>query len=378
MKVFALGFIALVVLIAAGLAVTYAVTAPEPPDQGSSSARWLEPGPFAVGERDFTFVDNSRPTKSNNDYPGASSRTLAATIWFPEAAAGPHPLIVYSHGFMSTRSGGDYITRALASHGYVVVSADFPLTNFSAPGGPDVSDVDQQPGDVAFLLDSIQDLGADKPFDGNIDSERIGAVGLSLGGLTTTLATFHPRLRDPRIRAAVSIAGPASMFTARFFDTTATPFLMIAGTTDAIVDYTANAAIVPARARTGALLSIAGGAHTSFASLAEPGMRLFDNPDSVGCGGLIENLDRRSDENPFAGLGGADDGVVFAADAPPPCSGGPLPPAIHPGRQQMITVVAVRSFFESVFAEQMETRQAATMQLRQHLGHDFPEASFAM
>ena len=44
----------------------------------------------------------------------------------------------------------------------------------------------------------------------------------------------------------------------------------------------------------------------------------------------------------------------------------------------MITVVAVRSFFESVFAEQMETRQAATMQLRQHLGDDFPEASFVM
>ena len=377
MKVFALGFIAFILLLVAGLAVTYVATGPEPPDQASSSARWLEPGPFSVGERDITFVDHSRPTKANNDYPGASSRVLNTTIWFPEAAAGRHPLIIYSHGFMSTRSGGEYIAQALASHGYVVASADFPLTNFAAPGGPNVSDVDQQPGDVTFLIDSIQDLGADKPFDGNIDAQRIGAVGLSLGGLTTTLVTFHPQLRDARIRAAVSIAGPASMFTARFFETTKTPLLMIAGTADAIVDYGANAAIIPSRATNGALLSIEGGAHTSFASLAEPAMRFFHNPDSLGCGALTENLDQRSEENPFAGLGGADDGVVFV-DTPPLCSLEPLPPAIHPGRQHMITVLAVRSFFESVFAEQAEARDAARMQLRQYLGNDFPEASFEM
>lgn len=378
MKVFALGFATLTVLLGLGLVLTYVITAPEPPDPESSSARWLAPGPHAVGERDFAFVDNSRPTKPNNEYPGASSRTLNTTIWFPEGVAGDHPLIIYSHGFMSTRTGGKYLARGLASHGYVVASADYPLTNFAAPGGPDVSDVDQQPGDVTFLISSILALNDEKPFAGQIDPQRIGAMGLSLGGLTTTLATFHPRMRDPRIGAAVSIAGPASMFTTRFFDTTATPLLMIAGTADAIVDYAANAAIIPDRAAHAALLSIEGGSHTAFASLAEPWMRLFDNPDSLGCYALTENLGQASGENPFAGLGGADEGVVFDGDAPPPCSVLPLSESIHPGRQHMMTLVAVRSFFESVFAEGAEDRDVARTQLTQHISADFPEASFAM
>lgn len=84
MKVLALGFAALIILLGLGLAVTYVITAPEPPDPESSSARWLTPGPYAVGEKDFAFVDNSRPTKPNNEYPGASSRTLNTTIWFPD------------------------------------------------------------------------------------------------------------------------------------------------------------------------------------------------------------------------------------------------------------------------------------------------------
>ena len=51
----------------------------------------------------------------------------------------------------------------------------------------------------------------ERPFAGGIDRDRIGAMGLSLGGLTTTLVAFHPTLGDPRIRAAVSIAGPSAM-----------------------------------------------------------------------------------------------------------------------------------------------------------------------
>ena len=108
---------------------------------------------------------------------------------------------------MSTRSEAERNAEHLASHGYVVIAADYPLSNFRAPGGPIVTDAVNQPGDVSFLIDTVTGWSADqRPFRGEIDPERIGAAGLSLGGFTTTVATFHPTRRDPRISAAVSIA----------------------------------------------------------------------------------------------------------------------------------------------------------------------------
>src|ERR1700730_15384411 len=40
-------------------------------------------GPFAVGVRDFTFVDHSRPTKAHNGQPALPSRTLQTRVWYP-------------------------------------------------------------------------------------------------------------------------------------------------------------------------------------------------------------------------------------------------------------------------------------------------------
>ena len=377
LKIIGIGLCAIAVALIVGLTAAYVATAPRPPPPDSASAVWLEPGPYTATQVDLTLVDTTRPTKANGEYPGAASRTLETTLWYPEAAAGNHPLVIYSHGFMSNRGGGSYLAQALASHGYIVASADYPLTSFSAPGGPEVTDVDQQPGDVSFLIDSILALqGTDKPFSGGIDPERIGLMGLSLGGLTTTLATFHPTMRDPRVSAAVSIAGPAAMFSNRFFATVQTPFLMIAGTADAIVDYQANAAIIPDRALSGALLTIEGGSHTSFASIAEPFMRLMDNPDSIGCGALTRNLSERVEGNPFATLGGAEEGLVFEEGTPGVCSRVPLPESIHPGRQHMITQIGVQSFFDSVFAVKSQLRERARAQLIRNIGNDFPEASF--
>lgn len=360
-----------------GLAIAYVATQPQRPPAGSASAMWLVPGPYAVAEVDLTFTDPSRPTSANGDYPGSASRQFVTTMWYPDETDGDYPLIIYSHGFMSNRTEGDYIARNLASHGYVVVAPDYPLSNRSAPGGPMIADVIQQPADVSFLIDSTMSLEGDgKHFSGTIDPTRIGVVGLSLGGLTTELVTFHRRQRDPRIKAAVSIAGPAGMFTKRFFDSTATPFLMIAGTVDALVDYESNAALIPQLVANGSLLTIEGGSHTSFASVAEPLVRFMSNPDSLGCAAVLANIEGDSSENVFADLGDASDGIVFDADAPALCSVDPLPEAIHPGRQQMITQIAVLSFFQSIFAAEAETRDAAAEQLAVGLATDFAEVSY--
>jgi len=363
------------VLVVIGLA-TYLLTAPELLPAESNSAAWLNPGPHAVAEAELVFIDSSRSTNENNGEPGSPTRVFPTTVWYPRDTDGSHPLILHSHGFVSSRTELSYLAELLASNGYVVVAADFPLSSGSAPGGANANDLVNQPADVSFLIDSMLELSAqDKPFDGEIDIDRIGLTGLSLGGLTTSLATYHPRLRDKRVKAAVSIAGPTAMLSKRFYETTDIPFLMIAGTADGLIDHASNAAIIPERIDNGVLLTIAGGSHVGFVGLTEPFLRLMHNPDSLGCSAVMANLDEDSNQA-ITDLGTEEDGIYIDPNVPGVCTVLPLAKAAHPARQQMITQVGVLSFFESVFAEDEATRKAAYEQLSRFTSEDFAEASF--
>jgi predicted dienelactone hydrolase len=368
-------FALVLAVLAAG---AFVASAPEPPPSGSESARRLAPGPLPVGSADRSFVDRSRPTDPNGDFAGAPERTLEATLWYPDGKPGPHPLLVYSHGFMSMRGENVPLAELLASHGYVVVSVDYPLTNRRAPGGPNVGDAVNQPGDVSFVIDRVLGWGeSERPFAGSIDGERIGVLGLSLGGLTTTLVSFHPRLRDPRIRAALSIAGPAAFFDERFFATAELPFLMVAGTADAMVDFPSHAAPIPQKVARGGLIAIEGASHAGFAAFADMfPLRLLDNPDSIGCWALVGNLESRGVENPFQKLGGPEDGVVLDSNAQLPCRNGAPEQALAAGRQLMITRLAALAFFESVFARDPAERASQQSFLVETFPREFPEARY--
>ncbi len=361
------------------LGIAFRASAPEPPPAGSESARRLGPGPLEVESVDRRFVDGSRRTDANGTFAGAPERTLEATLWYPLGQAAPHPLLVYSHGFMSMRGENVPLAELLASHGYVVVSVDYPLTNRRAPGGPNVADAVNQPGDIRFVIDQI--LGwseSERPFAGAIDQARIGALGLSLGGLTTTLVSFHPRLRDPRIRAALSIAGPSALFDAHFFASADLPFLMIAGTADVIVDYAANGQPLPGKIRRGGLLSVSGASHAGFAAFADMfPLRLLDSPDALGCWALEGRIaPPGTGAHPFARLGGPEDGVVLDGNASPPCAHGAPEEALPAGRQLMITRLAALAFFESHFARDPAERASQESFLTETLPRDFPEALY--
>ncbi|MEM8769590.1 MAG: hypothetical protein AAGE43_19300 [Pseudomonadota bacterium] len=186
----------------------------------------------------------------------------------------------------------------------------------------------------------------------------------------------------------VSIAGPAAMFTRRFFTTSAAPFLMIGGTEDAIVDFETHAAIIPERAPQGTLLAIRDGSHVAFADPAEPAMRFMPHPDNLGCMALtaagVASTDGASEgdgeaeaaaaENPFLGLGDFADGINPQATMVEICTR-PLGEALHPGRQQLITTVGVLSFFASHFALEEDERRAARELLQLEIAEDFPEVS---
>jgi pimeloyl-ACP methyl ester carboxylesterase len=334
---------------------------PEPLPEGSLSAQRLLPGPFAVADYEATFVDSSRPTPANGDFAGSSERVLEGQVWYP--ADGPEaPLLIFSHGFTSTYRNGRYLAEHLASHGFVVVAVDYPLTSMSAPGGPNVEDVVSQPGDVSFLIDSLSadSAQAGHPLNGRLDAARVGVFGISLGGLTSTLAGYHRDWRDPRIDAVLSIAGPTEFFTKGFFAGSDVPFLMLAGALDVLVPYEFNAAAVPEKVPGAELVTIEGGSHTGFSG----GIVYFkwmENPDALGCWSVQRNVDAEAAESGWDGLlGGAEVGIDYGAPSRL-CEVDPLPPAMNVLRQQMLAQLVIRAFFEkTLLADAARSEQAAT------------------
>jgi predicted dienelactone hydrolase len=278
---------------------------------------------------------------------------------------------------MSFRSNGAYLAEYLASHGYIVAAANFPLTHLGTAGGPRFIDVLNQPGDVSFIIDTLLARGdtTGHPFAGCIDAQRIGAVGLSLGGMTTTLLAFHPDYRDARIGAAVSIAGPVGLFGARFFNDPQIPFMMIAGDIDAIVDYAQNAALLSSWLPDATLVTLHGGSHTGFAGMSRL-FRWFDNPDSIGCWALRGKLDDTPEvpDSFISQLRGYTSATVPAFELTP-CRNPELPTALRPQQQLMLTKFAVFAFFERLFNPEPRVRDAYTQILLQSLAREYPQVT---
>lgn len=364
----------ILVMLACLTAISQWTALPAPPDNNSESANWLKAGPYPVGFQRVTLVDHERPTASNQDHAALSQRTLETNVWFPlntegtAVAEGEHPLVIHSHGFSSDRNEGRYLARHLASLGYIVMAADYPLTNMRTPGGPKLVDVVNQPGDVSFLIDMALkwDRAQGHMFFAHIDRERIAATGISLGGLTTTLATFHPRLADRRLKAAISIAGPASMFDREFFVQLPKPFMMIAGDIDAIVPYERNAVPLLEHAPGSILATVKGASHTGFADAAR-WLRWLDNPDALGCA-VVKY--RKPDESPgdfYPDLHTGSQGIIEDRRNDF-CTMDPLPKAMNALHQQQLTVLLVSAFLQSHLAGTDPARAGA----RQFLLHTLP------
>jgi len=357
-----------------------------------TSQELLTPGPYPVGTMKIRLVDHSRPTDPNGSYPGAPSRTLNTHVWYPAeiepspsapfqgpvAAAenGPFPLIVHSHGFMSWGTECRFLAEHLAGHGYIVISPTYPLTWMLAPGGLKIDDVVNQPGDVSFLIDSFLAFHQDResPFFGVVDASRIGVAGLSLGGMTTSLVTYHPYLRDPRIAAAATLAGPGSMFTEVFYGNSRAPLLVIHGDIDAIVDYETNALLtLEMAAAKVTLATFLGATHTGFSNVARIFMESVDNPDSVGCAALTSGPPL--DEVDFPALLGGEEAGIVQRETPYPCLVSPLPRSLRPSRQQTLTLLGVLSFFESRFSSDPRMRKRASRFLHETIMEENQEVT---
>ncbi len=339
---------------------------------GERSTQWNSEGAGGVIELPFEVTDPGRPTSANGDYAGAPGRTLKGRVWRPaKAVGGGSPLVLYSHGFMSSHAEGEYLGRFLATHGYTTVAVDYPLTNGSAPGGPLVVDVINQPADVSFVLDQILARNAtegDELYQ-SIDPDRVVAVGLSLGGLTTELVAFHRQLADSRIKAAVSIAGPTSNLSRAFFETRSLPFLMLAGELDAIVPYAENALPVLQKVPDAILVTLKSASHTGFAAMAAGPFRFVNHPDEMVCGMLMENLANSGERSLFEEDPGA--GIVASSDSRP-CTMAIFKRAMRPPEQIVYMRLVVYSFLESVIGESASRRVESLDYLQRQLPLENP------
>jgi predicted alpha/beta-fold hydrolase len=350
---------------------------PGEPRAQSASSRLLHSGIYAVGDIDYHLVDTSRPTAANGDFAGLDHRELDIRVWFPKVeqgrvAPGRHPLLVYSHGFAANKLSGAYLATYMARQGYLVVAADYPLTRFLAPGGANFSDVVNQPGDISFLLDTLLawDGDPDSPFFERVDAERIAAMGISLGGLTGTLAAYHPQWRDDRLQLVISIAGPSSMLNSAFFNASQVPMLMVATPGDAVVDYQTNAAPLLEKAPNVTLVTLENGSHTGFSGLSRY-IRWLRNPDAAVCRYVLQLLGRQSSPSSWQTMLG-DPSQGIDAIGPIHACEGDFPAAINPVLQQRMTTLAVSQFIKQHFAPTAVEIATAKHYLYQVLPRDLP------
>ncbi len=196
-----------------------------PPTTTTTVPSALPVGTLAVGTGTTTYVDATRPTPPNGGAPGAPTRSMPTTIWYPatgpagaapvagappDLAHGPYPLVVFAHGFNVVPSTHAAMLARWASAGYVVVAPAIPLLNGDAPGGASHADYAQNNvTDLDFVLGQALQHAATPgdPLAGVIDASRVAVTGHSDGEVLAYDLGFEPCCHDPRVKAVIAMAG---------------------------------------------------------------------------------------------------------------------------------------------------------------------------
>lgn len=139
------------------------------------------------------------------------ARPVTTEFWYPPArdGHGPFPLIVFGHGFGSLPSVYRRLLSGWAAAGYVVAAPVFPLGNADAPGGPNESDIVNQPRDMSFVISRVLAASGSGhgALAGLIDPEKIAVAGQSDGAVTAFATAYEAPFRDLRVHAALVLSG---------------------------------------------------------------------------------------------------------------------------------------------------------------------------
>jgi dienelactone hydrolase len=245
--------------------------------------------PFPVGIEQVTFVDRSRTVS----LPGRSPqpRTLTTIVRYPAQGpaggldlrnaapargGGPFPLIVFGHGFAVTPAIYYRLLRAWAQAGYVVAAPVFPLENAHAPGGPDESDLVNQPRDMSVVISGM--LAAARAGSGRlaglIDPQRVAVSGQSDGGETALAVAYDRFYRDTRVRAAAILSGAQIPGAGTLLP--GPPLLAVQGTADTVNNPRNTDAFFAVAHRPKYLLHLIGASHLPPYTGEEPQLAIVE------------------------------------------------------------------------------------------------------
>ena len=183
----------------------------------------------------MTIVDRDRASSPDGpDDAPVACRILKTTISMPADATVARPLILAVHGRDGEPARLGALLDTWAEAGYVVAAPRFLTTDKDADDMPTPAAVARQTADARFVLSRVIELAAEpgSPLYGRIDADRIGAAGMSLGGMTTYGLVSNTCCRDTRIDAAILLAAVHRGFDRGRYVTPQLPTLLIQGDRD--------------------------------------------------------------------------------------------------------------------------------------------------
>lgn len=230
----------------------------------------MKPGPANVG---FTILKIPRAAEKADPPP------MAVALWYPtesptttylyndpyktsaplaletRPAPGPHPLIIYSHGYGGAGIASAYLAEYWASQGFIVAAPDHEDKNVivrTVPGTPlrdkwysynviklarsgkkfNHAAQAHRNRDVKLLLDEMlrQNQTEGSPLKDTINPNAIGIAGHSLGGYTALcVCGVREEAKDPRIKAALLLSGGVFMFKAEDYARLRVPVMFMFG-----------------------------------------------------------------------------------------------------------------------------------------------------
>ncbi|QNO15400.1 alpha/beta hydrolase [Alkalicella caledoniensis] len=189
-------------------------------------------GSYEVSTVQYIYIDENRVETFTET---GDNRKLNVGFWYPENGEGTYPLIIFSHGGISTKTSNESLYNELASHGYIVASIDHTYHSlFTTDDGKailidrnymkelNVEDAKANPqqsheyyqkwmnvrtGDINFVIDYIISKATgtqDEAIYELVDIENIGVMGHSLGG-SAALAIGRTRTD---IKAVIALESP--------------------------------------------------------------------------------------------------------------------------------------------------------------------------
>jgi dienelactone hydrolase len=210
----------------------------------------------------------------------------------PAPAAGPFPLVIFGHGFAVTPKLYAPLLRSWARAGYVVAAPLFPLENADAPGGPDESDLVNQPADMRFVISRMLTLSSARsgPLSGLIDPAQIAVTGQSDGGDTALAVAYDRPYRYPHVAAAIIMSGAEIPALGSFtFPPGGPPLLATQGTADTVNPPSATATFFAAAQRPKYLLSLIGAEHLPPYSTEQPQLTIVERVTTAFLDGYLRH-----------------------------------------------------------------------------------------